>query len=365
MKPDVPFASHEVRLSPRQWLVASVILVAAFHFLPVAWKQVEPLEAGPDYRVPLPLAEDYWTFERYCDEACTTDKTLLLGDSVVWGHFVTSDESLSHYLNELAARPRFVNLGIDGIHPIALEGLVRYYGGAIQSRAVVLNCNLLWMSSPEADLHTAKEARVQHPQLVPQFYPQVPCYREKLSQKLGMAVARQVPFLGWASHLRTVYFDHDDLPTWTIEHPYENPLAQVTLRLPSPDVPPQSTSPALPWTQRDVAKFRPGLPHWVELETSLQWAALRRTITLLQQRDNRVFVVIGPFNEHLLGPQSLTVYRRRQQQVQTWLQEHDVASLIATPLPTEQYADSSHPLATGYAGLAEELHEHEGFKEFR
>ncbi len=74
------------------------------------------------------------------------------------------------------------------------------------------------------------------------------------------------------------YFDSDDLPTWTLEHPYENPLSQVTLTLPSPDEPPSPAPDARPWKEKNL---RPVNPEWVPLETSLQWRFFRRTVELL------------------------------------------------------------------------------------
>jgi hypothetical protein len=69
----------------------------------------------------------------------------------------------------LAGGPRVVNLGVDGVHPVALAGLVEHYGHEIRGRKVLLHCNLLWMSSPEADLQGGKERSINHPALIPQL----------------------------------------------------------------------------------------------------------------------------------------------------------------------------------------------------
>src|SRR5574340_1478499 len=99
-KPAVPVADADVRLSPRQCAVACAILVALAWLIPAAWPQIEPMHIAPDYRLPFRLGEDYWCFQRYCHEACTPGKTLVLGDSVIWGHYVAKDQTLSHYLNQ-------------------------------------------------------------------------------------------------------------------------------------------------------------------------------------------------------------------------------------------------------------------------
>jgi hypothetical protein len=48
---------------------------------------------------------------------------------------------------------------------------------------------------------------------------------------------------------------------------------------------------------------------WVDLNTSLQWQAFQSMVEILQQSGNRVFVLVGPFNEHLLTEQSLQRYQ--------------------------------------------------------
>ena len=44
---------------------------------------------------------------------------------------------------------------------------------------------------------------------------------------------------------------------------------------------------------------------WVDLGTSLQWRLFRAAVHTLLRRGNRVFVLVGPFNEHLLEADSL------------------------------------------------------------
>jgi len=364
-----PFAANEVRLSPRQWLAALAILGALFYLIPVLWERIEPLGPEPDYRVPYRLGSDYWVYSRSCRRACSGDQTLVLGDSVVWGHYVGRQQTLSHYLNELAGQEHYANLGVDGIHPVALSGLVEYYGRGIRAKNVVLHCNLLWMSSPRADLQEESEADFNHPELVPQFFPAVPCYREPISGRLGIAVGRHLTFFGWASHLRIAYFEDEpelrrwsDFRTWTIAHPYDNPAGAVTLELPSPDEPPSPKPVAEPWTRQG------GVPRsfpWVELETSLQWRFFRQTVELLRARGNRVFVLVGPFNEHMLTPESLKVYQSRLRDVEIWLQQNQVAYCVAAALPSQQYADASHPLPQGYRLLAGQVFESPSFVDFR
>lgn len=359
--PEVRFAANDVRLSPRGWIVAALLIAGAFWAIPAVWRRIEPLTIGPDDRVPYRLGYDYWNYQRTCQQVCAGEQTLLIGDSVVWGHYVAGDQTLSHCLNQQAGGPRFANLGIDGIHPVALAGLVRYYGGAIRGKRVLVNCNLLWMSSPRHDLSADEESAFNHPGLVPQFLPRIPAYKASASQRLGIVFGRQIGLLGWADHLRIAYFGGDNLATWTFAHPYENPLDAVTLALPSPDEPPSPEPDARPWTEKGIGKVA---PEWVELDASLQWRFFRQTIRLLQERGNRVFVLIGPLNEAMLSDEALPAYARLSGQVAAWLAEQGIPHYAPPALPSQANADLSHPTAKGYELLAEQLFAQEPFTQF-
>jgi hypothetical protein len=78
-------------------------------------------------------------------------------------------------------------------------------------------------------------------------------------------------------------------------------------------------------------------------------------VETLQARGNHVFVVVGPFNEHLLTPASLRRYEQIKATVARWLRERQIAHAVPPPLPSALYGDASHPLAEGYAQLARQL----------
>ena len=175
---------------------------------------------------------------------------VVLGDSVVWGRYVTRPQTLSHYLNELAGKQRFANLGLNGAHPVALAGLLEYYGTGIAGKKVLLHYNPLWMGSPTTDLQE-KDSPLNHPDLLPQFIPirvhwsnssllpqfvpPIPANKAEASQKIGRLIDRNVPFTAWTNHLQQAYFDQTSIPRWTLEHPYANPSRQVTHGLPPSD----------------------------------------------------------------------------------------------------------------------------------
>ncbi len=353
---DPPFASHEIRLSGSQWLIALLLMMLIMWAMPLAWKRIEGFAPDADYRLPYQLSHDYWLFSQYCQRAAQDHEVLILGDSVVWGHYVSPTESLSHHLNARTNRQSFANMGIDGIHPVALAGLVRYYGQAISNKKVILCFNPLWMTSKKHDLQTLKEFSFNHPRLVPQFVPKIACYTNSVSKRIGITLERRSEFLSWITHLKTAYFEDSDLLSWSLKHPYTCPRHALTQDLAQPKTTIQA---AAPWNSQGMRKQ--DFP-WVDIETSLQWRFFRQTVKTLQERGNRVFVLFGPFNEHMMQDQSLAAYRSLQQGAKTWLSSNNVAFHMPTALPSEYYADASHPLNSGYRQLANDLCKSESFK---
>lgn len=228
---DQTVLSNSFRLSIRQWLVVGLFSMLVVVLAPRFWKQVESFPLEPDYRIPHELANDYWLYERFAGMAVDHYDTVLLGDSVIWGEYVTRDQTLSHYLNKFAGKERFANLGLDGAHPLALAGLVEHYAKAVKDKNVVLQCNPLWMSSLRADLQDDKATEFNHPRLVPQFVPRLPSYKEENSPRIGVLVEQRVTFSSWTNHLQQAYFDRTDLPGWTLEHPYANVLCAAFVRI--------------------------------------------------------------------------------------------------------------------------------------
>jgi len=357
-----PFAANDVRLSPREWLIALGVAALILMAIPIVWKRIEPLNVETNHRMPFSLGHDYWTYERYCDYAAAEpDTTLVVGDSVVWGHFVSKDQTLTAHLNSASGDERFANMGVDGIHPAALAGLMEHYAGALAGRKIILHCNLLWMSSRRHDLQGDKEFSINHPDLIPQFVGRPECYRATASHRLGALIAREVPVFGWAEHMQIAYFDGSDLPTWTISHPYANPAAAATLKLPSPDEPPAPKIDPREWTQKNMGQFD---PPWVDLDNSFQWRCFLDTIEILTQRGNRVFVVIGPFNEHMLTEAAQAAYAKKIAKAAKRLDQLDIPHHRPATPPSETFADASHPLDAGYAKIAQDMLANQAFIRF-
>jgi len=94
---------------------------------------------------------------------------------------------------------------------------------------------------------------------------------------------------------------------------------------------------------------------WVKLESSLQWRFFQHSVELLRKRGNKVFVLVGPFNEHILQGKNIDTYRQMKRQIETWLQQNNVPYYMPVALPSRMYRDASHPLSEGYAELARQL----------
>jgi hypothetical protein len=144
---------NEMRLNVRQCALALGLILLAVFLTPRIWKDVERFDTGPDYRLPYGLSKDYWLYQRRLEDKIDPRSIVLLGDSVVWGEYVLPDGTWSHFLNEqIGQADKFVNGGVNGLFPLALEGLVDHYGRALRNRKVILHWKFLWLSSPQADL---------------------------------------------------------------------------------------------------------------------------------------------------------------------------------------------------------------------
>jgi hypothetical protein len=368
---------NAMRLTGRNWL--GVLGVTALLLLgtPWLWKKLERFETGPDYRSPYALSKDYWLYQRRLEGlAPAPDHIVVLGDSVVWGEYVRPEGTLTHFLNEQSGqKEQFVNAGVNGLFPLAGEGLIRHYGGALRQRKVIVHDNLLWLTSPKADLRTEKEDRFNHAELVPQFSPRIPCYKADLNHRLTAVVERNFPFSQWASHLQLAYFGQKNVLSWTLEedssspprypNAYKNPLKQITLSVPpessnDPERGPNSPR-HKPWSTTGEGSTR---FEWVTLEESLQWAAFQRLVTLLQSRGNDVLVLLGPFNEHIMVQENRATFRHLRDGMAGWFQANNVAYVMPETLPSALYADASHPLTEGYRLLAEHLRSAPSFQQW-
>jgi hypothetical protein len=93
----------------------------------------------------------------------------------------------------------------------------------------------------------------------------------------------------------------------------------------------------------------------VPLEHSTQWRFFQQCVRTLTRRGNRVFVVVGPLNEHMLDDASRAAHGQLRRGVAAWLEQQRIPFDAPALLPSELYADASHPLAAGYEQMAKRL----------
>ena len=160
---------------------------------------------------------------------------------------------------------------------------------------------------------------------------------------------RLLPFRPWVRHWRWECLGGADLARWTLTHPYGSPFT-VSVKRGEEDEPARRVN--LSWKERGatVQDFP-----WVSLAESPQWRAFRDSVEMLRRRGDTVLVAVGPLNEYMLTPRSRDGYRRVVSEVGQWLRENGVLYFTPPALPSEYYADASHPLRAGYAMLGREL----------
>lgn len=353
-----PYSSNSLRLSVGEWMAAAIILASLAMALPRIWTALERGKPDRNDRIPFALSYDYKVYRDFTRAVCKPDRIAVLGDSVVWGHYVTADQALAAALQKADGRNTFVNIGLDGAHPVALRGLVKHWGRAIRNQKVIVQWNPLWLTGAARDLSTSKEQSFNHPDLVPQFGG-VPAYHPSPEGRVTVEMKRAVPFLAWVEHVRKACFDSKNLFAWAGDNPYACPFSAITFRLPSGAPIPPDTA-AVPWDKS--GKYSVQNPSWVPLPASLQWKNFLDLIAMLKARGNNVFVVLGPYNEHMLKEPAEATYRQLLVSAGEALAKNRIAHFAPPTLPSELWADSSHPLAEGYAEIARQL---QGNAEFR
>ena len=132
-----------LRLSPRWWCIVLAVWLLAMWLAPGIGERWEGFAPSDDYRVPYPMSEDYWHYDRLTRLRAEAKQALLIGDSVVWGEYVKPEDSLASCLNRRIGAARFANGGVNGLHPIAMAGMVEHYTSGLHNQKVVVHCNLL------------------------------------------------------------------------------------------------------------------------------------------------------------------------------------------------------------------------------
>ncbi len=341
------FERQGLELSLREWLVVGLLVAAFLAVAPsIPFRSKTPIVEA-NYRIPYPLSRRYDLYKRYTTLAAAQTPTLLVGDSVIWGQCAQRDQTLAAQLNAITRQRRFANAGLDGMNPVALYELLLYHAPGIEKSRVLLQFDPLWMMIEELGAHDMREALYNRPDLIPRLGAQFTGpFKEAVSASWSK-IAAASPLGAWGDRLADTKLD---FLAWSLDHPYESPLSAISATLPPSD---DTTHLRLvPWNQKPAI---PVSASWLELPTSVQWQAFRNILTLLEQRGNKILVLLGPMNEHAMDPPTLEVYRKLKADMAAELRARGVRCMVATVLPSSHYADICHPLGTGYAELAREL----------
>ena len=210
-----------------------------------------------------------------------------------------------------------------------------------------------------------KEKTLNHPGLIPQFMPTISCYRADIDLRLGRALERRLEPFSWVRHLQQAYFEQESLPEWTLadngNHPPSYPNTYRLLpgvegvNLSAEAVSPDrglASERHKPWLVNQSGKVN---MEWVTLESSRQWRAFCRLDKRLQGRGNELLVVVGPLNEHMMNDSTREKHRSFRSTAVVWLEGEEIRFVVPEILPSEEFADASHPLTEGYERLAKRL----------
>jgi len=357
MNEGAPSNSNAVRLSLGEWAVTIILLALVLLIIfPQAWQRLERFEPGANFRLAYRYRDDYWLFAGWARIASKGYPIIFLGDSVIWGIYVDNDNTLPVQLNNLFGKNKVANLAIDGLHCVALENLLKYYGSTISHKKVLLHFNPLWLNSRRFDLSGEKEFPIHQPRLLPQWLPRIKSYRQTLEVKAGIIQERYLPYVSLVNHLRLCHLDNKNFVQWVVDNPYKNPLRQISLRINAASK--KNSSEVKDWQARklSIQNWR-----WVPLTNSFQWKYFVKSIKLLQKRGNEVFVMVGPINPHMMTPESLRRYRTLQSDIVAWLEQNHIDYFIVPDMPSRLYTDASHPLKAGYNLIAQRMFTDEKF----
>ncbi len=349
-KPE-PFTSNAIRMTGKELIGMAIgFVVIVFYLLPWVWRSAETIKTDGEFRIAYDYRDDYWIWEAWAGKAAADYPVLFLGDSVVWGMYVDGQNTLPAIINRKRGKKIVANLAIDGLHSVAMKRLVEVYGNGIRGKKVFLHYNPLWMNNAKYDLSGTEEMTPHHPRLLPQFYPWIPCYRASLNERMGVVLEQHVPFFLLLNHVRLTGFENEDFKQWIVDNPSTNPADQVSFVIDAAEK--EKTNVDLTWDQRGISEQD---WKWLTLEQSTQWRHFTGLVRELLAADNKVCVMVGPINPHMLSVASRAQYHQRQQEIKAELDKLGCECILVPDLPSDVYADASHPLKRGYELIADEL----------
>jgi len=333
-------------------LIISLAIIAVIT-IPKTFPLINETKFTENYRIPYHAGEDYFLFKKHAKFISKTGDIPLIGDSVIWGHYVKEEETLSACLNKKFSI-KFRNSAIDGVHPAAMNGLVENFYDDIKNKKIILGINLLWMSSSRHDLSGEKNNEINHKALLPQFFYNIPSYQPEIEERLSFVIKKNFEFLLWIDHIKINKFASNSFYSWTMENRDKN-IIDFFIPQQTEFIPPQAME-TKTFTQRDV--------QWIDVDKSLQWQFTLKTIELLKNRKNSILAIITPFNKYMMTPRSVAKMESIINTMENELQREGVNVIALPMLLPEEFADGSHPTSKGYQKIAAHLSQSSDFLKF-
>jgi len=335
-------------------LIAIAILIVAGASVPHLFPVTDTAVFTGDYRIPYSMGYDYFLYGRYSKRVSSMDVIPVIGDSVIWGHYTDGGNTLPANLNRVYPKAKFMNMGLDGIHPAAMNGLVEMNLSYFRNRRIIAGINLLWMSSPRHDLTGPVNSETNHKLLLPQFYPVIPSYAPSFEGRLSAVINRSLTFFLWIDHIKQTRFAEKSFYQWTMSNPHKC-ITEYFLETGDTFSPPEGTAPE---------KMQEQNISWVGTDKSLQWKFMVETLIMLKNNGNRVCAVITPFNTYMMHGESRRKYFSILAEMKAVLRSNGITAVMPLKPGKKYFADASHPTAQGYRLIAEAMVKNKEFIEF-
>lgn len=335
-------------------LTSFILLGLTVVIVPFSCPATDSASFTENYRIPYSMGEDYFLYNRYSKNAAQKNRIPVIGDSVIWGHYTDKENTLPANLNKLNTETGFINMGLDGIHPAAMNGLIKYYTPEFKNRKIIVGVNLLWMSSPRHDLSGPVNNEINHKVLLPQFKPAIPSYQPSFEEKISASITRSVPFFSWIDHIKLSKFAAKSFYLWTMDNPSGN-LAEYLSHKDDVFKIPESMLPE---------KMQEQNIEWITTDKSLQWRFVIDNFIYLKKNGNKIAAVITPFNTYMMTNESRKKYFSILAEIEWILRENGIIPIIPLILEKKYFADASHPTAEGYKLIAEDMMKNREFTEF-
>ena len=335
-------------------IISFLILLLCGAAIPYLFPLIDNASFTGNYRIPYSMGEDYCLYYRYSKHVEEGNTIPIIGDSVIWGHYTGRDNTISAYLNKMNKKTTFSNMGLDGIHPAAMNGLISHYSSKFSNRKIIAGVNLLWMSSQRHDLSGPANNEINHKILLPQLYTEIPSYKPSFEEKLSSLITRSVPLYSWIDHIRLTKFAGKSLYIWSIENPHTS-ISEYFTKKEDEFKAPEGLNPD---------KMQEQNIEWISAGNSLQWKFIVETLISLKEDGNEVAALITPFNTGMMTEESRKKYFAILAEMEWILRENGITPIIPLILEKKYFADSSHPTAEGYKLIAEDIMKNREFLEF-